>query len=424
MDGAPMMEPSLDAQALPVQVGQVVAGKYTVERFLARGGAGVVFRARHVHLLEPCAIKFMLPRALGTPMARERFLREARACARLKGDHVVRVFDVGELDAETPYMVLEYLEGMDLEERLAQQQAPPRRRGGGLRPPDLRRPGRGARGRHRPPRPQAGQRLPHAARRRHDPRQDPRLRHLEGPLRRPRRPPVPVPDRGRHPRRLAALHGARAGARRRDRHPRRPLGGRRHPLLPRDRRLPLPGPEGLRHHGAHPPPRAGAAVRARPHHPCQAREDHPPVPGEGPGPPPRERGRARGAGSPTGAPQSCRRRRRPRWILPAAIAGLAAAGVVVALALRSPPPASCRSLPPRAPRLTRRPSRRRRRPRRRLRPRIRTSRRSPRRRRPLPRARSRRRRAGRGARSRAPPRAASISAPATDRSSVMLASRR
>ena len=67
----------------------------------------------------------MLPRALGTPMARERFLREARACARLKGDHVVRVFDVGELDAETPYMVLEYLEGMDLEERIARSKPVP-----------------------------------------------------------------------------------------------------------------------------------------------------------------------------------------------------------------------------------------------------------------------------------------------------------
>ena len=110
---------SPDAPALPVEVGQVVGGKYSVERILARGGAGVVVRAKHLQLLEPCAIKFMLPEALLTPMARERFLREARACARLRSDHIVKVFDVGELDAETPYMVLEYLEGIDLEERLA-----------------------------------------------------------------------------------------------------------------------------------------------------------------------------------------------------------------------------------------------------------------------------------------------------------------
>jgi serine/threonine-protein kinase len=117
-DAADRLEPGA-----PVEIGQVVAGKYRVERVIARGGAGVVVKARHLHLLEPCAIKFMLPKSVATPMARERFLREARACARLKGDHVVRVFDVGELDGAgdapgTPYMVLEYLEGFDLQERL------------------------------------------------------------------------------------------------------------------------------------------------------------------------------------------------------------------------------------------------------------------------------------------------------------------
>ena len=63
----------------------------------------------------------MLPDATGAPHAIERFLREARACARLKGDHVVRVFDVGELDGGTPYMVLEYLEGLDLQEHVGRR---------------------------------------------------------------------------------------------------------------------------------------------------------------------------------------------------------------------------------------------------------------------------------------------------------------
>jgi serine/threonine-protein kinase len=98
----------------PVRVGQRVAGKYEVERVLGRGGVGVVVKARHLRLVEPCAIKLMRPEALEVPLARERFLREARACARLASDHVVKVFDVGELDDGTPYMVLEYLEGVDL----------------------------------------------------------------------------------------------------------------------------------------------------------------------------------------------------------------------------------------------------------------------------------------------------------------------
>ncbi|APR78772.1 serine/threonine protein kinase [Minicystis rosea] len=102
----------------PIAVGDVVAGKFAVERILACGGSGMVVLARHLTLLEPCAIKLLLPEALQAPMARERFLREARAAARIKSEHVVKVFDVGQLADETPYMVMEYLEGIDLEEML------------------------------------------------------------------------------------------------------------------------------------------------------------------------------------------------------------------------------------------------------------------------------------------------------------------
>jgi serine/threonine-protein kinase len=109
----------------PVEVGDVVAGKFAVERILACGGSGVVVLARHLTLLEPCAIKLMRPEALEAPMARERFLREARAAARLKSEHVVKVFDVGQLEDETPYMVMEYVEGTDLEEMVLQRGALP-----------------------------------------------------------------------------------------------------------------------------------------------------------------------------------------------------------------------------------------------------------------------------------------------------------
>ncbi len=111
--------------ATPVQVGQIVGGKYEVERVIAQGGIGLVVKARHVQLHEACAIKFLLPEALEAPMARERFLREARACARLRSDHVVKVFDVGELDEQTPYIVLEYLEGVDLEGHMQGGPLPP-----------------------------------------------------------------------------------------------------------------------------------------------------------------------------------------------------------------------------------------------------------------------------------------------------------
>lgn len=101
--------------AQQMQVGQVLAGKYQVEQLLGQGGMGVVVAARHVHLGERVAIKLMHPEAASLPGAVARFVREARAAARLQSAHVARVTDVGMLEDERPYMVMEYLEGSDLE---------------------------------------------------------------------------------------------------------------------------------------------------------------------------------------------------------------------------------------------------------------------------------------------------------------------
>jgi len=102
----------------PVAVGDVIADKYRIERILGVGGMGVVVAAQHLVLLEPRAIKFMLPEALAVPTAAERFLREARAAARLKSEHVAKVFDMGTLPNGAPFMVMEYLEGKDLDAHL------------------------------------------------------------------------------------------------------------------------------------------------------------------------------------------------------------------------------------------------------------------------------------------------------------------
>jgi len=93
-----------------------LAGKYRVERVLGHGGMGVVVAARHLDLGELYAIKFLLPQALESSHAVDRFLREARASARLKGEHVAKVHDVGRLGTGAPYMVLEFLAGSDLHE--------------------------------------------------------------------------------------------------------------------------------------------------------------------------------------------------------------------------------------------------------------------------------------------------------------------
>src|ERR1700675_3650466 len=93
--------------------GDVLAGKYRVERVLGAGGMGVVVAAHHIQLDEKVALKFLIPEALGNAEALARFEREARAAVKIKSEHVARVSDVGKLENGAPYMVMEYLEGDD-----------------------------------------------------------------------------------------------------------------------------------------------------------------------------------------------------------------------------------------------------------------------------------------------------------------------
>jgi serine/threonine-protein kinase len=97
-----------------VDVGQVIAGKYRVERVLGTGGMGMVVEVTHLELLQRMAIKLMLPEVSMSPELIERFLREARAAASLKSHHVTKVFDVGKLESGALYMVMEHLTGSDL----------------------------------------------------------------------------------------------------------------------------------------------------------------------------------------------------------------------------------------------------------------------------------------------------------------------
>jgi serine/threonine protein kinase len=97
-----------------VRQGDILAGKYRVERVLGAGGMGVVVAAHHVQLDKRVAIKFLLQDALGNAEAVERFAREARAAVKITSEHVARVIDVGTLETGAPYMVMEFLEGHDL----------------------------------------------------------------------------------------------------------------------------------------------------------------------------------------------------------------------------------------------------------------------------------------------------------------------
>ncbi len=118
-----MTEPSDGSRPTQVadglRVGDVLQAKYRIERVLGEGGMGIVTQAYHLQLDERVAIKFLLPEALEHPETVTRFAREARAAVKIKSEHVARVIDVGQLESGSPFMVMEFLEGTDLAQRIA-----------------------------------------------------------------------------------------------------------------------------------------------------------------------------------------------------------------------------------------------------------------------------------------------------------------
>jgi len=108
-------------------LGDVIAKKYRVESLVGRGGMGVVVAARHVQLGQVVAIKLLTlpPDEERRDEAVARFLHEAQAAARLQNDHVVRIYDVGQLDDGLPFMVMELLIGSDLGTMLDERGALP-----------------------------------------------------------------------------------------------------------------------------------------------------------------------------------------------------------------------------------------------------------------------------------------------------------
>ena len=94
--------------------GEVLLGKYRVERVVGRGAMGVVVCAEHLVLKERVALKVMiLDESLDSRFA-ARFQREAELMAKLRGEHAVRVHDVGRLAGGQPFIAMEYLDGRDL----------------------------------------------------------------------------------------------------------------------------------------------------------------------------------------------------------------------------------------------------------------------------------------------------------------------
>ena len=98
---------------------------YEVLEVVGRGGMGVVYRARHVRLDRPVALKMLLTGAHASRESRERFLREARMGAGLRHPNIVQVHDMGDQDG-LPYFTMEFVEGGNLAQKLAGMPQPPR----------------------------------------------------------------------------------------------------------------------------------------------------------------------------------------------------------------------------------------------------------------------------------------------------------
>jgi serine/threonine protein kinase len=106
--------PSDSSESWVPEPGTVLAGRYQIEGLLGSGGMAAVVSAIQTDLGRRVAIKLLPPRAAKSVLGVERFLREARAASAIDSDHVVKVFEVGRLEDQTPFMVMEFVVGAPL----------------------------------------------------------------------------------------------------------------------------------------------------------------------------------------------------------------------------------------------------------------------------------------------------------------------
>lgn len=108
-------------------VGELLASRYLIERKLGEGAMGAVYRARHVKVGRPFAVKVLHRKLLEDKKIALRFEREAELAGRLHHPNVVGVVDVGETTDGMRYMVMDFCEGSDLADLLSEAPMPPQR---------------------------------------------------------------------------------------------------------------------------------------------------------------------------------------------------------------------------------------------------------------------------------------------------------
>jgi tRNA A-37 threonylcarbamoyl transferase component Bud32 len=96
------------------RIGTLLAGRYVVEEVIGEGGMATVYRARHKLVDRPVAVKIMNPMLASDPIVRERFRREARSAQKLAHPNIIEIFDQGDTEDGTCYIVMELLRGESL----------------------------------------------------------------------------------------------------------------------------------------------------------------------------------------------------------------------------------------------------------------------------------------------------------------------
>ncbi len=103
---------------MSLNIGDIIDGKYRIVRLLGEGGMGSVFEGENIRIHRQVAIKILHSSVAESADAVQRFEREAQAAGRIGSEHIVEVLDLGELPGGDRYMVMEYLDGEALDQRI------------------------------------------------------------------------------------------------------------------------------------------------------------------------------------------------------------------------------------------------------------------------------------------------------------------
>jgi Serine/threonine protein kinase len=106
-------------------IGKTIDKKYLVQSMLGEGGMAVVFKAHHVKMERTVVLKVMQGWLLSNQKSIERFERESKVTAKLNHPNIVTVFDVGTINGKAPYLVMEYIKGESLADKIHRQGALP-----------------------------------------------------------------------------------------------------------------------------------------------------------------------------------------------------------------------------------------------------------------------------------------------------------